>query len=238
MAIFYVDGGKINIPTYRKPFGFGSEGNLYLVNDKLYKIYNANALNEGFGNKKIYHQSLLGLKDSFKKFILPESLIFNEHGDYVGYVTELVGDKSKRKEGITEGSWDNFIKNIKDFETEIDLLSNNRFFTVDIGFHNSIFSKDDGNLYMVDPGRYHHETFFTLSDYTRKNRMMLEDYFFHMLQRETAYFKLAPIKEVSSLIGKLKDEKNDLSYSEYFENASDKYDSIHQFIKSKGKWLE
>lgn len=29
MAIYYVDGEKVNIPITKKPFGKGSEGSLY-----------------------------------------------------------------------------------------------------------------------------------------------------------------------------------------------------------------
>ena len=233
MAIYYVNGEKINIPTNKKPFGQGSEGSLYLVGDRLYKIYNHYALNEGFGNKKVYHQSLLQAKDLFKKFILPESLIFDIDGNYVGYVTPLIGDKSKKKEGITSGSWDNFITNLKDFENEIKILSENRFLAVDIGFHNSIYSTKDGNLYMIDPGRYHHQSFFAIGDYSRRNNLMLEDYFFHMLEREIIFFKLVPNNKGNLLARKLKEEKGELSYSEYFEEISETEENIHDFLKKK-----
>lgn len=235
MAIYYVDGKKINIPTHRKPFGQGSEGCLYKIGNKLYKIYNTGALNEGFGNKRNYHQSLLEVKGVFKKFILPESLIFSEDGNYAGYVTELVGDNAKKKEGITNESWDKFIRNIKDFEQEIDLLSEYRFLTVDIGYHNSVFSEKEGNLYMIDPGRYHHKAFFTVSDYKRINRMMLNEYFLRMLEKETIHFKLAPATKVHSIIKTLEEEKESKRFSEYFENKAEKHESVHDFVKEKVK---
>jgi len=237
MAIYYVNGEKINIPASKKPFGKGSEGCLYLINDKLYKIYYPSSLNEGFGNKRVYHQSLLAVKDKFNKFILPEDLIFDENGNYVGYTTILVGDKSKKREGITSGTWDNLVTNLKDFENEIKLLSENRFLTVDLGFHNSVFSKEDGNLYMIDPGRYHHESLFTVHDYHKRNKLMLENYFFHMLEREIIHFKLVPGKKAMLLAKKIQEEKLDRSYSEYFEEISQKEESIHEFIKKKGRFL-
>lgn len=238
MAIYYVNGEKINIPTHNKPFGLGSEGCLYLIDNKLYKIYHPNSLNEGFGNKKFYHQSLLTVKDQFKKFILPEDLIFDAFGNYVGYTTPLVGGKNKKREGITSGSWDNLVTNLKDFEKEIKLLSENRFLAVDIGFHNSVFSKEDSSLYMIDPGRYHHESLFTIPDYHKRNKLMLENYFFHMLEREMIYFKLIPIKKVPLLAKNMQEEKLSKSYSEYFEEISQKEDSIHEFIKKKGRFLK
>lgn len=237
MAIYYVNGGKINIPTHKRPFGKGSEGNLYLVNDKLYKIYNTDALNEGFGNKKIYHQSLLGLNEQFKKFILPESLIFDVNGNYVGYVTPLVGDKRKKKEGITSSSFDNFITNLKDIENEINLLSENRFLAIDVGYHNSIYSENDSNLYMIDPGRYHHQSFFSISDYTRRNKLMLDDYFLNMLEKEIIHFKLVPNRMAILLARMIAEERKDYKYSEYFEDIAEKEESIHEFLIKKGKNL-
>lgn len=237
MAIYYVNGEKIKIPTDKKPFGQGSEGSLYLIKDKLYKIYDSFTLNEGFGNKKIYHQSLLELNGMFEKFILPDALIFDENGTYCGYVTPLVGNKSKNKDGVTILDWDNFIGNLRDIENEIDLLSENRFLTVDVGYHNSIFSKENGNLYMIDPGRYHHQSYFTICDYKRKNKLILEDYFTRMLEREILSFKLVTSKKVKPLISMIKDEKNDISYSEYFESVKEKESSVHEFFKVKGRYI-
>lgn len=237
MAIYYVNGQEINIPIHQQPFGQGSEGNLYLVKNKLYKIYHLCALNEGFGNKKTYHQSLLEVQGMFEKFILPESLIFDKEGNYAGYVTKRIGNKKQTRVGITNGSWDKFIENLKDFETEINLLSEHRFLAIDIGFHNSIFLPEDGNLYMIDPGRYHHQSFFTVADYVKKNRLILEDYFLHMLKREIIYFKLVPDRKITVLIQMLKEEKKDRSYGEYFEEVAEKSESIHAFIKKKSRYL-
>ena len=59
---FYVDGKEITIANNIKIFDCGSEGKLYQIENDVYKIYYPNTLNEGFGNKKIYHQALLGIK--------------------------------------------------------------------------------------------------------------------------------------------------------------------------------
>ena len=52
---YYINGENININT-SKPFNKGSEGQVYKIDDQIYKIYYKNALNEGFGNKLFYHQ--------------------------------------------------------------------------------------------------------------------------------------------------------------------------------------
>lgn len=237
MAKYYVDGKLVEIPIQKKAFGEGSEGKLYLLGGKLYKIYNPEALNDGLGNKRFYHQALLEVKDLFNTYVLPESLIFEEKGSYVGYMTEKVGEKKKQKEGITEETWPYFIENLEELEKETDLLSENRFLAIDMGFHNSIFSKENHKLYIVDPGRYHHQSYFTIGDYYRRNHLILNDYFFHMLEREIIYFKLMPYRKSTILVKKIEQEKGERSYSKYFEQVSQEYDSIHEFFKEKGKYL-
>lgn len=240
MKTYYVDGEIIKIPDNKKPFGQGSEGKLYLINNKLYKVYYPNALNEGFGNKKNYHQSLLEIKNCFKKIILPESLMFesNRTYSYCGYVTEVVGNGKKKKEGVTTLPWNLFISNIHDFEQEMDLLTENRFLAIDFVFQNSVFSEEDGNLYMVDPGRYHHVSYFTIVDYQRQNQLILNEYFIRMLEREMIYFRLIPNRKIKGFIYQLQEEREDKPFSEYFLENSEKYPNIQEMIKTKGKYLK
>lgn len=237
MAIYYVNGEKIDIPTNKKPFGYGSEGKLYLVGDKLYKIYNPEALNEGFGNKHIYHSSLLSLNDQFKNFVLPQDLIFNQDGNYVGYVTDLV-DGKKNKEGVTGLDWERFISNIRNLEIEVDMLSENRFLLIDLAFHNSIFNKDNGILYMVDPGRYRHYNYFSISDYKSRNNIILTDYFKHMLRMDINYFKIMHKNKMYPLVNAICNEIGTGSYSDYFEEKKDKYDSVHEFLQVKSRFVK
>lgn len=237
MAKFYTQGREIVVNTNKKPFAAGSEGQLYIVDDKVYKIYYPNALNEGFGDKKRYHQSLLQVKDLVTRFVLPESLLFDTYGTYVGYVTDLI-DKDKQKEGVTELNWDLFLDNIKNLELETDILSDNRFLLVDLGFHNSLFCKEDGRLYMTDPGRYHHQSLFAVSDYRRRNQLMLTDYFKHMLEREIMYFKLADKNKMGLLVNSIVHDIGKNKYSEYFESFSANYETVHEFLKTKAKFIK
>lgn len=237
MAQYYVQGETIKIDTNKKDFASGSEGRLFLIKGKLYKIYHPTALNEGFGNKKNYHQSLLGLSEKFQHFILPQDLIFDMDGNYAGYVTELV-DKKKKKDGVTELEWDKFISNIKNIEIETNMLSQNRFLLVDLGYHNSIYSKEQEKLCMIDPGRYHHYSYFTLSDYKRQNKIILTDYFKQMLKMDIYYFKLMNKTKIFSLVNTMSEEIGDRNYSDYFEEQSEKYDSVHEFFKSKGRFVK
>lgn len=233
---YYVDGKEITILNNHKIFNSGSEGKLYRIENDIYKIYYPNALNEGFGNKKVYHQSLLGISNEFECIILPNSLIFDKDGNYVGYKCPLVGENNKI--GLTELEWNKFIENIKKLEEEMNRLSENRFLAVDFAFHNSVYSKEQQKLYIVDPGRYHHLTYFTLNDYSNRNKLILEEYIFHMLEREIISYKLTTPKKATILMKKIALLKESLTYSEYFCDNADKYENIHEMIKIKSRFIK
>ncbi len=238
MAKYYVDGKLVEIKEGKKGFSQGSEGILYLQNQKLYKIYYPNSLNEGFGNKRVYHQALLEIKDLFEMIILPENLIFQSEKDYsyCGYVTKMVGEGKKKKEGITTLNWDDFLFNIIRLEQEIALLSEYRFQAVDFAFHNVVFSEEEKRLYMVDPGRYHHQTYFTISDYKRVNQLILTDFLKHLLEREMIFFHLVPNHKRNKLLLMLEKERNHQSYSIYFQEQVQKYENVQEMIRRKGKY--
>ena len=236
MGFYYISGERKYIDESKKPYGKGSEGKLYKIDNKLYKIYFPNALNEGFGDKKYYHQALLQVNNLFHSFILPNELIFDDI-DYVGYVTDMVGNGENKKEGFSTFVWDDFIRNVEELENETELLSLNRFLAVDIGIHNAVVSEKDKKLYMTDPGRYHHQTYFTTCDYTKRNKIMLNDFFLKMLEREIICYKLMNRNKSKQLINRIKIETEDKSYSNYFSEVSKKYESVHEFLTTKAKYL-
>ena len=90
---------------------------------------------------------------------------------------------------------------------------------------------------MIDPGRYHHQQYFSISDYKRKNTLILEDYFIRMLEREILDFKLVPSKKIKPLLTIIKEDKKDTSYSEYFESVKEKEETVHEFLKVKGRYI-
>lgn len=118
------------------------------------------------------------------------------------------------------------------------LLSENRFLLADLGYHNSLFNKKDKQLYMVDPGRYHHQSLFTISDYKRCNQMMLSEYFKHMLKCEMFYFKLVNKNKIPLILDNIENELDGKRYSDYFEKNVTEYDSIHEFLKIKSRFLK
>ncbi len=239
MANYYVNGNSISIQENEQIYAQGSEGKIYFIEDKAYKIYYPNALNEGFGDKKKYHQALLEIQDFFEYIILPEHLIFdgNQSNSYCGYTTKWVGDGNKQKEGITTLSWNLLIHNLAGFEREIHLLGKNRFLAVDFSFHNLVFSDKEQKLYMVDPGRYHHTSYFTLDDYHRRNQCILKTCILHMLERDILHFHLLSSKKVKIFLNHIELERKNLPFSEYFSENEQKYSNIQEMIKVKEKFL-
>lgn len=232
MKKYRISDKMVEIDIRKRPFNRGSEGKLYLIGDKLYKIYFPNAICEGFVNKQNFHQNLVEINDLFDNFVLPNDLIF-DNINYVGYVTNLVGEEKGKKDGFSEFEWDDFIENIENLEKESDLLAKHRFLTVDIGIHNSIISKEKKKLYMIDPGRFCRQTYFTISDYTRRNRIIINEYFLRMMEREIINYKLIRSNKAKLLISKIKYEVEDNNYSDYFKEISKDYNSVHEFFKVK-----
>lgn len=146
--------------------------------------------------------------------------------------------RENNKIGLTELEWNKFIENIKKLEEEMNRLSENRFLAVDFAFHNSVYSKEQQKLYIVDPGRYHHLTYFTLNDYSNRNKLILEEYIFHMLEREIISYKLTTPKKATILMKKIALLKESLTYSEYFCDNADKYENIHEMIKIKSRFIK
>ena len=116
-----VNQKKINIPIDKKPFGEGSEGKVYKINEEIYKIYHQGALNEGYGNKQNFHSYLIGIDT--KQIILPDALIWDLESKYLGYKTKLVKGKQKDKTGIIKIPSEQFIKNLQILENDIKVLS-------------------------------------------------------------------------------------------------------------------
>lgn len=234
----YVNGECIYIDIEKNPYAKGSEGRLYKKDDKLYKIYYDNSLSEGFGKKEVFHKSLLEFNDVCETFILPVALEFDKDKNYVGYVCKIVGDGNKKFYGISELNWDSFLANLKDIEKEKDFLTDNRFLLTDIGIHNAIFSKVKSKIYLVDPGRYHHEKYFTLEQYRKINNLMLKDFFKNLLKQEAIFYKLVKPKKATPLLNTIFNDITMENVSDYFAEISTNYENVQEFMKIKARYLK
>lgn len=76
MAIYYINGEKINIPTHKKTFGQGSEGCLYLVEDKLTPSRNVGMLSRMIDEERHeykyseYFEQIAETEESIHEFLI------------------------------------------------------------------------------------------------------------------------------------------------------------------------
>ncbi len=101
-----------------------------------------------------------------------------------------------------------------------------------------VFSNLERKLYVVDPGRYHHVSTFTLPDYKRINKVIVNEAFLNMLRREIIEFKLITPGKISLLVRTIKSEIGELAYSDYLELQSSKYKTMSDFVKMKARYLK
>lgn len=235
--IVYVGENKINLPS--KQFGKGSEGLAYLYNNKIYKIYYKNAINEGYGNKEKYHKYLMSLKTD--QVYLPINIIVDENGEYIGYVTEFASGNQKDKTGFTLFPSDIAIKNLITLENSFDNLSENYVLTEDVALHNCLVDLENNTVNIIDPGRYKNHCFMFKDDYKKANDARLQYLINLLLYIDFIKFKPVGSKRKEQLLKEyIINDKKQLGidkYSEYFNIKLENYDNIHEYAKSLQKYI-
>lgn len=233
-----VNQKKINIPIDEKPFGEGSEGKVYKINEEIYKIYHQGAFNEGYGNKQNFHSYLIGIDT--KQIILPDALIWDLESKYLGYKTKLVKGKQKDKTGIIKIPSEQFIKNLQILENDIKVLSEKHVLMADTSPINYIFNNEDNTMNIIDPGRYRISKSFK-SDCLLSNEEQYKELIEILLYLDFIKFKpVGPKRKELSLKQYLKEQLRDsnLKYSEFFENVLQKHDDVESYAKSLRKYIK
>ncbi len=234
----YVKGEKIVLPN--KECGKGSEGKAYLYNDKIYKIYYTNAINEGYGNKENFHRYLLALQTD--QIYLPIDIILDENGEYIGYVTEYAHGNKKDKKGITKMSRDNLINNLITLEKSFNYLSDNYVLTNDVSVHNTIIDYENNEINIIDPGRYRCYNLLTQNDYRIQNKKRLEYLIELLIYMDFISYKPAGSKRLEkALCDYIKSDKLKLgidNYSDYFKYRLEDYENVLEYAKTLKKYVK
>ena len=55
---YYIDDELVDIDGKTEPYGTGTEGQVYRLDDEIFKLYFYNMLDEGYGNKYYHHKYL------------------------------------------------------------------------------------------------------------------------------------------------------------------------------------
>ena len=244
---YYTLGKKIHINEEKKPFGSGTEGKCYKKDNQIYKIYYEKTIIENGYDKSLSHQNLIGIKT--KQIILPNALLFKEDGKYAGYRTDIAkGERNLlKKQGISKIDSASFIRNLEILENDMHILANNYTLVADITPINYIFDKINKKMQIIDPGRY--KVFQNNDDifdsevlknyYNKKNQKQLEELITILLYNDFIYFK--PFKSKTScqkLRNYLKNDKDTLSYGEYFKEVLKEKENLDQYVKSLGRYVK
>lgn len=234
---YYVNSEEITIDETKKPFDQGSEGKLYKIGDKLYKIYYKEALCEGHGNKFSHHSYFLTLKTS--SIELPHDLIFDKNNEYVGYVTKIINGDRIDKTGITLMNSKQFIKNIRLFENDVIKLGKNHILMCDVSTYNYLFDNDNFKMHIIDPGRYHIASNFTELDCIRMNLCQLDELITLLLYLDMIKYKSAGTKRKAMILKDIiHDEKGSNKYSEYLSENLVNFETPMDFIKYKSRFVK
>ena len=128
--------------------GKGEEGSCYRIrnyrDDFVMKIFHSNP------EKKVLDEETCKTltEIDMDKFILPNELVYDEDGKYIGFTTKYVSFKKPKIRNLKIGKViDEFCK----LEKEVGILSENNVFIDDLDYYNTIFS--DG-IYICDPGSF------------------------------------------------------------------------------------
>lgn len=245
---YIVDGEKIFIDEAKKPLGKGTEGVCYQKGNQIYKIYYKSSIYEFGHNKCLDHQYLIGIPT--KQVILPNALIYNEDYTYAGYrASKAKGEKNvTKKQGITLLPSESFIRNLQILENDMNILAYNYVLVADVQPVNYFFDKEEGIMKLIDPGRYRVERFCqddTLGKdnilkkrCSKLNQKQLESLITTLIYNDLVKYKPLNSKaKLQKLRDYIKNDKNSLSYSEYFNETLKNYEDANTYFKSLGKYI-
>ena len=152
-----------------------------------------------------------------------------------------------KKQGISKIDSASFIRNLEILENDMHILANNYTLVADITPINYIFDKINKKMQIIDPGRY--KVFQNNDDifdsevlknyYNKKNQKQLEELITILLYNDFIYFK--PFKSKTScqkLRNYLKNDKDTLSYGEYFKEVLKEKENLDQYVKSLGRYVK
>jgi len=237
--IYVVNNKEIDIPISKRPFGKGSEGEVYKIGDTLYKIYYPAALHENYGTKEFHHKYLMPIET--KQIILPRDPIYTQNRDYIGYTTPLIPGNQKKKTGITQMPSADFIRNLQILEKDFDTLTQNYVLAADVSTINYIFNSENNTMNIIDPGRYRHHTLQKKESYKIQNDAQLKSLIILLLYLDFIEYKPVgnkrkeqELKELISRELKLSNQK----LSSFFEDKLQSFDTVDEYAKSLKKYIK
>lgn len=232
--IYYVNNNPIDIPTTKKCLNSGSEGKIYRIDNKIYKIYYTNTISNMTQTTITCHKTMTTIKT--KQIILPTDLIYNAKGECCGYVNDPIPGDPNNKTGITKIASNKFIRNLEILQEDSTILGENLILMRDVNEDNYHYDSNTETMYILDSSRYTRKVNLEVEDYIRKNSNSLNALIEELLILDFKKFKpiktILPKRTAIRIVDRIKEKKQDLSYSEFFKSELQGYESVHEYAKS------
>ena len=232
---FYVDDELVDIDNNTELFGWGTEGQVYKIGDEVFKLYFYNMLDEGYGNKHDHHKFLTTLHP--KQIALPKRLIYDLNREYMGYTALFIDGDVNDNYGLILLPSELFIYNLRTLGGDIRYLSEEKVLMADIKTWNTIFDKKNGLLYLIDPGRYQHNTFKMIPSFDYEMQNMFQFNLLLGILLDLDFKKYNPLgdenkskKIIAYIIDKVKEYNG--SYLNFFESVLEKYENVYEYVKT------
>lgn len=231
---YYINGKPIDIPTDKACFNSGSEGEIYIIDNKVYKIYYSNTIKNMDDIILTCHKDMTKIKT--KQIILPSDLIYDTANTCCGYVNPLIPGNQDDKTGIIKMPSKHFVRNLKVLEKDSTILGENLILTRDLYYDNYLYDSETETMYILDPSRYTRKASLKKADYISKNIKHLNLFIEELLYLEFKKYKpiktFFPIKKAKYLITRIKDKKQNQLYSEFFEEELKDHKNIYEYTKA------
>lgn len=199
----------------------GKRGYVYRLEKTALKVLENEELNECIDGDTAKYLS--GLRTD--KILLPKNLLFYNN-TFKGYTLKLVSQKPRSKNIISIPKND-FIRNVKELEEDVRVLSSKQVLLNGIDPKNTIFN---GSLYLSDPSRY---TIFKTDNI--ENLENLNKYQLYILLQALIIQDLRKANvqndKIQALKGLLEMKEPDTECSAYFDEIIDDHSNIKELVK-------
>lgn len=156
----FVKGGLEKNLTKNTFLASGGEGNIYVINNVAYKIYND--VKKMIPVSKI--QELQNL--TFPNIIKPEKIVLDTNNKPIGYTMKYVKDTHALCKLFTKSfknrnslNSKDIIELVKKFRISMQHVHNNKILVVDVNEFNFIIEKDFKDIYFIDVDSYQTQNF-------------------------------------------------------------------------------
>lgn len=190
--------------------GSGVEGSIYKIDSNVYKLFHSKKNSNLTESLCLYLTTI-----KTKQIRMPETILYNEHGEFCGYTTFYL-DKGN---GLHFGKMtvQEFFNNLNVLYQDINLLAQKHIKLEDI----NLFITNDCKIYVIDVGNYKYLPNEDVKTICKQNELLFNDGIIDLFQNcfvNTSigddiknYFKELPlekenfVKELHIMLGYYKD---------------------------------